>query len=111
MEQCVICVETHRRENHSYRVTRYGAKKGKIWIYVVSKYANCGGNHQVTTFRCPARQKALALAWKNTPKKALEENSGPANKRLGDRKTSVESQEDKEVTSKPLDMKLDTSTD
>ena len=110
-EQCVICAGAHKTENHSCGVTGCGAKKGKICIHVVPKCANCGGNHQATAFRCPARQKAQALAWRNKAKKAQEENSGQADKRSGDRETSVESQEDREVTPKPVDMELDTPTD
>ena len=85
-------------------------KKGKICIHVVPKCANCGGNHQATAFRCPARQKAQALAWRNKGKKAEKESTSMADERSEDRENSVESQRDKEVTPKPGDMELDIPT-
>ena len=110
-EQCVICAGAHKTENHACGVTGCGVKKGKICIHVVPRCANCGGNHQATAFRCPARQKAQALAWRNKAKKAQEENPGQTDERLDDRETSAESQGDREVTPKPVDMELDTPTD
>lgn len=76
------------------------------------KCANCGGNHQATVSRCPARQKAQALIWKNKAKKAQDkENRGMADGGSKDRETSVENYGDKEVTPKLVDMELDISTD
>ena len=110
-EQCVICAGAHKTENHRCGVTGCAAKKGKICIHVVPKCANCGGNHQATAYRCPARQKAQALAWKNKGKKAQEESTCMADERPEDKETSAESQRDREVTPKPVDMELDTPTD
>ena len=39
-------------------------KIGKICTHVTSNCANCGAKHQATAFRCPARLKAQAEAWK-----------------------------------------------
>ena len=109
--QCVICAGAHKSENHKCGVTGCTVKKGKICIHVVPKCANCGGNHQATAFRCPARQKAHALAWKNNGKKAQEESSGIADERSEDKQSSAEFQENREVTPKPVDMELDVPTD
>ena len=89
--QCVICAGAHKSENHKCGVTGCTAKKGKICIHVVPKCANCGGNHQATAFRCPARQKAQAKAWKNKTKKASNRE---------ERETIVESHEDREISVK-----------
>lgn len=53
------------------------AKKGKICVNIVPKFANCRGNHPLNAFKCPARQKAQADAWKGKAKKAndKEENN------------------------------------
>ena len=110
-EQCAICAGAHKSENHQCGVMGCTVKKGKICIHVVPKCANCGGNHQATAFRCPARQKAQALAWRNKGKKAEKESTNMADKRSKDRENSVESQRDKEVTPKPVDIELDISTD
>ena len=90
---------------------RCAAKKGKICIHVVPKYANCGGNHQATAFRCPARQKAQAVAWKNKEKKVQDrEERESLAERHGDLETLVEIHDNKESTSKPVKMDLDTHT-
>lgn len=34
--------------------------------HVTPKCINCGENHQATAFKCPARLKAQAEAWKNS---------------------------------------------
>ena len=108
-EQCVICAGAHKSENHKCGVTGCTVKKGKICIHVVPKCANCGGNHQATAFRCPARQKAQALAWRNKGKKAQEESAGIADERSEDREISVEPQRDRDIP-KPVDMELDIPT-
>lgn len=74
------------------------------------KCANCGGNHQATAFRCPAKQKAQALAWRNKTNKAQEKNPGHADERLKNREIAVEFQGDRVVIPKPVDMELDTPT-
>lgn len=108
-EQCVICAGAHKSENHKCGVTGCTVKMGKICIYVVPKRANCGGNHQATAFRCPARQKAQALAWRNKGKKAQEVNANIADERpriekfrLSPRETDI---------SKPVDMELNIPID
>ena len=60
--QCVIYAGAHKSENYKCGITGCATKRRKICIHVVLKYANCGGNHQATVFRCPARQKAQAIA-------------------------------------------------
>ena len=105
-------------------------KKREIGIYVVLKYANCGGNHQATAFRCPAKQKAQAVAWKSKAKKAynreeretsvesLKDREIPIESKdkeiLGesheDRKSSVESQNEEEAIPQLVEIELDIST-
>ena len=74
--QCVICAEAHKSENYKCGVTGCVAKAEKICIHVILKCANCGGNHQATPFKCPARQKAQAVTWKNRSKKPKIERRG-----------------------------------
>lgn len=71
------------------------------------KCAKCGGNYQATTYRCPARQKTQTLVWKSKAKKAQEKNTDVANKRSKKTEILVEIQRNREVTPKPVDMKLD----
>ena len=80
-------------------------------MHVVPKCANCGGNHQATAFRCPARRKAQALIWRSKGKPAQEENTSRVEERSKDREISVEPQGAKEVTFKQVDMELDIPTD
>lgn len=58
--QCVIYARTHKSKNHKYEITGYIAKRKKIWIYVIPKCANYGGNHQATIFRYSVKQKTQA---------------------------------------------------
>lgn len=109
-EQCVVCAGAHKSENHKCGFTGCTVKKGKICIHVVPKCANCGGNHQATAFRCPAGQKAQALAWRNKGKKAQEESAGIADERSEDREISVEPQRDKDIP-KSINIELDIPTD
>ena len=127
--QCVICAGAHKSKNHKCGVTGCAAKKEKICIHVVPKCANCESNHQATAFRCPARQKAQTVAWKNKAKKAydreeretsvesLENGEIPIGSEdretLGegheDRESSVESQNE-EAIPQPVEMELDINT-
>ncbi len=110
--QCVICAGAHKSENHKCGVTGCITKKGKICIHVVPKCANCGGNHQATAFRCPARQKAQALSWKNRTKKSQDsgekETSVESHENREEGETSVGDYEDREAT--PNEMELDINT-
>lgn len=100
--QCVIYAGVHKSENHKCGVTDCAAKWGKICVHVVPKCANCGGNHQVTAFKCPARQKAQADAWKGNVKKAHNREE----KQLITKKAN----EDMQATPKLIEMELDTDT-
>ena len=106
----MICAGAHKSENHRCGVTGCAAKAGKICIHVVPKCANCGGNHQATAFRCPARQKAQAVAWKNRSKKAEDREERETSVECHDGETSAEIHKDQEVASKPVEMELDTHT-
>ncbi len=51
---------------------------GKICTHVIFKYANCGGKQQATAFRCPAKVKAQAEAWKEKSKRLQTKKKRPA---------------------------------
>lgn len=68
--QCVICAGAHKVGNHKCGVTGCTAKVDKICTHITPKCANCGGNHQATTFRCPAGLKAQTEAQKERVKKS-----------------------------------------
>lgn len=74
--QCIICVGVHKAENHRCGVTGCIVKGGEICTHVTPKYANCGGNHQATAYKCPARLKAQTEAWKK--KKSQAKDKQPA---------------------------------
>lgn len=76
--QCVICAGTHKVEDHRYGVTGCKVRMGKICTHVTPKCANCRGKHQATAFRCPARLKAQAKAWKEKVKKSQAKDKQPA---------------------------------
>lgn len=73
------------------------------------KYINCGDKYQATTFRYPKRQNKQALVWKNKAQKTQESNPSIANERSDKREISVESQENKAVPPKLVDIELDIS--
>lgn len=60
--KCTICTGAHKSKNYKCGITSYITKKGKIGVHVVPKFANCGGNHQATIFRCPAKRKTQSEA-------------------------------------------------
>lgn len=66
----MILAGVYKSENHKCGANGCITKRRKIYVYVVSKYGNYGGNHQATAFKCSARQKAQALTWKNKGEKA-----------------------------------------
>ena len=68
--QCVICPDAYNVKNHKCGLIGCTAKIGKIYTHVTSKCANCGGNYQATTFKCPAKLRAQTEAWKKKMKKA-----------------------------------------
>ncbi len=79
--QCVICAGLHKVKNYKYGLTGCSIKVGKICKYIILKYASCGRNHQATAFRCPARLKAQAEAWKEKVKKSKAKDKQPATNR------------------------------
>ncbi len=72
--QCVICTGAYKAEDHKCGVTGCTVKMGKIYTHVTPKCTNCGGKHQATAFRCPARAKAQAEAWKEKSKRLQTKN-------------------------------------
>ncbi len=75
--QCVICTSAHKTENHRCGVTGCILKMGKLCTQVIPKYANCGGSYKATAFKCPARLKAQAEAWKAKAKKSKVKEKQP----------------------------------
>ena len=75
--QCVSCAGAHRVENDRCGVTGCTIKMGKICTHITPKCANCGGNHQATAFKCPARLKAQAEAWREKAKKPQAKDKQP----------------------------------
>lgn len=108
-DQCVICAGEHKSENHKCGVIGCTVKRGKICVHVVPKCANCGGDHQATTLRCPARQQAQALAWRNKAKKA-QDGEERENSTEKDGEASIETHEEEEFTPKPVEMELETNS-
>ncbi len=70
----MIYAGVHKAKDHRCGVTSYTVEMGKIYTHVTPKYANCGGKHQATVFRCPARVKAQAEAWKEKSKRLQTKN-------------------------------------
>ena len=75
-------------------------KMGKICTHVTPKCANCGAKHQATAFKCPARLKAQAEAWKEKSKKFQAKDKQPA--------SSTAPEEEPEVA--PNEIEVDTSS-
>lgn len=93
--QCVICAGAHKVESHKCEVIGCMAKIGKICTHVIPKCANCGGNHQATAFKCPAKLRAQTKAWKKKMEKAqldeqLPVTYDPAKERPASGQTDME---------------------
>ena len=95
--QCVICAGAHKAEDHRCGVIGCTAKMGKICTHVTPKCANCGGNHQATAFKCPARLKAQAEAWKDKVQKSQAK----------DKQLATDAAPDEEPIIGPSEMELD----
>ena len=95
----MICAGAHKTEDHRCGVTGCTVKMGKICTHVTPKCANCGGKHQATAFRCPARAKAQAEAWKKRSKRLQTKNKRPA--------SPINMEKEPETTSN--EMELDSS--
>jgi hypothetical protein len=60
--QCVICAGSHRMPDHKCSVSGCTTQAGRACIHDTVKCANCGGNHQASAIRCPAKVKAETMA-------------------------------------------------
>lgn len=67
--QYTICTRANKLKHHNYGVTGCTVNKGKIYIYIIFKYANCGKNYQTTAFKYAAKQKAQSEVQKKKAKK------------------------------------------
>lgn len=54
----MICARIYKSKNHKYKINGYTTKERIIYIYIISKCGNYGGNYQVTVFKCLAKQRA-----------------------------------------------------
>lgn len=57
-EKCVMYAGAHPASEHQCGVNRCNKGKGKLCIHVIARCANCQGNHQASSARCPLRLKA-----------------------------------------------------
>ena len=71
-EKCIMCAGPHPASEHQCGVNGCSKGRGKLCVYVVARCANCQGNHQANSTRCPARQKAEMKARKNKAAKTDE---------------------------------------
>ena len=55
-EKCIMCVGAHTASDHQCGVDRCKMGKGKLCVHVMARCANCQGNHQANSARCPSRQ-------------------------------------------------------
>lgn len=74
-KKCVMCAREHQVSEHQCGVNRCSKGIGKLCIHVVARFANCNGNHQANSVRCPSRHKAEIQARK---KRRIEEVAPPA---------------------------------
>ena len=70
--QCTLCAGPHRLEEHKCGVSGCKVGMGKSCTHVIVRCANCEGNHQATSTRCIARQKAEKEARKRKMEKGNE---------------------------------------
>ena len=56
--QCTLCAGPHKLGEHKCGVSGCQARLGKICSHVTATCANCQGNHQATSVKCPVRHKA-----------------------------------------------------
>lgn len=68
-EKRVMCARPHPASEHQCRVKEYSRRKGKLCAHVITRCANCQGNHTANSGQCSSRQKAENKARK---KKAVK---------------------------------------
>lgn len=61
-EKCIMCAGAHPANEYRYGVDGCKIGKGKLCVHVKAQCANCQGNHQANSTRCPAGQKAETQA-------------------------------------------------
>ena len=79
--QCTLCAGPHKLDEHKCGVNGCKVGFGKICTHVTAVCGNCGGSHQATSSKCPARQKAEKEARKKKGGKAEEKISEIATKK------------------------------
>lgn len=72
-----MCAREHQVNKHQCGVIGCNKGKGKLCIHVVARCANCNGNHQANSARCPSRQKAEIQAQKKKPAKEVTPKASP----------------------------------
>ena len=71
-KKCTMCAWAHPASKHQCGVNRCYKGKRKLCVHVVARCANCQGNHQANSIRCPARQRAEIQVRKSKAARNLE---------------------------------------
>ncbi len=58
LKKCVMCAGAHPAIEHQCGVNGCNKRKGKLCVHIITQCANCQGNHQASSARCPLRLKA-----------------------------------------------------
>ena len=74
--QCTLCAGPHKLDEHKCGVSGCQIGLGKICSHVTAACANCQGNHQATSVKCPVRHKAEKEARKRKDGKKKEKVDG-----------------------------------
>ena len=67
-KKCTLFAGAHSASEHLCGVKGCSKGRGKLCVHIAARCANCQGNHQANSTRCPARQKAEIQARKKTAK-------------------------------------------
>ncbi len=71
-EKYVICVRSHKVENHQCGVMGRNKGKKKICVHVTPRCANCMGAHAANSSRCTSRHKVEISARKGKKTKEIQ---------------------------------------
>jgi hypothetical protein len=60
--QYMICAGSNKMSDHKCRVSGCTTQAGRVCIHDTVQRANCGGKHQASAMKCPAKVKAEVIA-------------------------------------------------
>ena len=93
--QCTLYAGPHKLGKHKCGVIGCQARLGKIYSHVTATCANCQGNHQAISVKCPVRHKAKKEAKKRKEDKNKEKvDEAPEYQNEGKEKPSEEPDEE-----------------